>query len=273
MFHLLKLEWLKLRDYTVFRVMGVLYLILLPGFFLSGLSFLPDGDLGGPAGAIGKNVIYAFPDVFKYLGYGGNWMVFFFLGFIAVISITNEFSNKTLRQNIITGMSRTDYFLSKLYFVLAISAAATIWYFLCGLVIGLFNTETIYTSAIFRNIEMVPRYFLMCVGYMSVGVLFGFVIRRTGVALFLYLAYGMFIEPLLRYAVHLQIVQHKSVHWYPMNAFEDLVPIPFGEMAEGFAQDQGFSFFLSPVLAISLSLFYLSLFFFLSWRRMRGADL
>ena len=270
MLHLLQLEWLKLRDYTVFRVMGVLYLVLLPGFFLSGLSIIPDGETGGP---VGKALIYSYPDVFKYLAYVGNWMVFFFLGFIAVISITNEFGNKTLRQNIITGMSRTQYFLSKLYFVLAVSAVATLWYFICGLLIGAFQTETLYASAAFKHVDLVPRYFLMCVGYMSVGVLFGFLIRRTGVALFLYLAYGLFIEPLLRYAVHLQIVQHKSVHWYPMNTFEDLAPIPIAEMAETFAQDQGFSFFLSPTVAVVLSMVYLSLFFFLSWRRMRGADL
>ena len=272
--YLLKLEWLKMRDYTVFRVMSVLYLILLPGFFLAGWSALPDtAATGGPAPGLSKEIIYGFPDIFKYLGYAGNWMVFLFLGFIAVISISNEFSNRTLRQNIITGLSRTEYFLSKLYFILAVSFVATIWYAGCAMISGFLVTEKIYTSAVFKYIDYVPRYFLMCVGYMSFGALLGVLIRKTGIALFLYIAYGMFIEVFIRWVVHLNIVQHESMTWYPLNAFEDLVPLPFLEMINEFTENAGFNIVLTPPWAIALSLFYMGLFFFFSWRRLNTADL
>ena len=271
MLHLLQLEWLKMYKNTFFRVMVILYAVLLPGFFLVGKSVLPAEPQAGVP--ISQSTIYGFPDVFNYLGYLGNWMVFFFLGFVAITSVAGEFSNRTLRQNIITGLSRTEYFMSKLWFVLAISGAAALYYALIALLLGFTHTDPLYASAVWKNIDYVPRYFLMCVGYMSFGLLLAVVIRRTAIVLFLYLAYGLFIEPLIRYVVHGNIVQHESIHWYPLNAFEDLAPNPIAEMADEFSREMGFSFWLSPTVAILLSSLYIGLFLFLGWRSIRTSDL
>jgi len=216
---------------------------------------------------------FQFPNVWIYLGYVGSWLTFFFMGFMGVLMVTNEYANKTLRQNIITGLTRKDYFLSKLYFMLAVSICATIYYVIWALILGFIHTDTIYLNTIMKNADYVYRFFLMSFGYLTIGFLIGLLVKRTGIALFLYLAYAMIIENIVRYAVHLKVTQHQSMKYYPMNALEDLAPIPFSDMAEGFAESNGFSIFLSPTEAVICAVIYTGLFLFLGWQKLQRGDL
>ncbi|TXB66541.1 hypothetical protein [Phaeodactylibacter luteus] len=268
MLHLLQLEWKKFNSHTAFRLFILFYLLLLPSTLLVGLRF---DELPPPL--YSNDVFFMFPTVWEYLGYIGNWLCFFFFGFLSIIIVTNEYSYKTLRQNIITGMSRKSFFLGKLYFILAISLAATLYYALCGFLIGYLNTEAIYWHKVMQNADYIPRYFLMCMGYMSFGLFLGFMIRRTGLALFVYLTYVMFLELILRWGVHMQIIAHRSMHFYPMNAVEDLVSVPFLEMADEFISKYGFSIYLQPGEAAITVLVYSSLFLYLAYRRVAYSDL
>jgi ABC-2 type transport system permease protein len=267
MLHLLKLEWLKVRQYKIFRVMVIFYIILLPAILLVTKTFnhIPE-DL------LSKESLYMFPTVWGYLGYIGNWLSFFFLGFLSVIIVTVENSNKTFRQNIITGLSRTEYFKAKVLFIIAICLAATLYYVLVGLAIGFTNTDTIYFSKIVQEIDLIPRFFLMSFGYMSFGFFLGVIIKKTGIALFIYLIYIMFIESVIR-GIHMYYVRNISMHLYPMNANEDLVPIPFAKLAEEFLKENEFSLFLDPGLAAITVSVYTSIFLFLAYRKIKYSDI
>jgi len=266
MFHLLQLEWKKVRKYRMFRVMAIMYLITLPALLIAINSFQKPPSSVLP---FEMDNVMGFP-MLAYIG--GNWLVFFFLGFISVIMITHEFQNKTLRQNIITGLSRKEFFLAKFSFIVALSFAATAYFTIVGFVTGLFYLQD-YSSA-FTHIHLIPRYFLLCIAYMSYGFFLGLLIRRTGIALFVYLAYGMFVELILRYALHLKIATNKTVHFYPMNAVEDLCPANFfGETVSTMLENAGVPVFLSPIEAIVTTIFYVSLFLFLTYRTLSRKDL
>ena len=270
MWHLLLLEWKKAKKSIIFQVLIGLYMIALPSILLIFKSFDWDEDLEPY-----RELLYMFPSVWQYLGYTGNWLCFFFFGFLAVYTVTSEFANRTLRQNIITGLSRRQFFLAKLSFILAICGFATLYYLLCGLAIGLTNTETIYMSKMLQEAHLIPRYFLMCFGYMIFGLTVGLLVRRTGIALFLYLSYVMFIENIIRYGIHFQYTKNKSLHFYPMNAIEDLVPFnfPFNELAQDFLRKNEFSFFLTPAEAVITTLIYSSLFLWICYRILQKRDL
>lgn len=268
MLHLLSLEWKKIRKLTAFRLFMLFYIVLLPAILLTGKRF---DQLPPPL--LTNEVFFIFPTIWEYLGYIGNWLCFFFFGFLSIVLVTTEYSYRTMRQNIITGLSRQQYFLGKLYLIAAVSLFAALYYALVGLTIGFFNTETIYWHKVVQQADYIPRYFLMCFGYMSFGLMLGFWIRRTGIALFLYLAYIMFLELILRWGIHLQVVQHRSMHFYPMNAVEDLVPVPFLEMADSFTGRYGFSIYLQPWEAAITVLLYSALFLYLAYRRVAYSDL
>ena len=190
--------------------MSIFYVILLPAILLVTKTFksIPD-DL------VSRESLYMFPTVWQYLGYIGNWLSFFFLGFLSVITVTVENSNRTFRQNIITGLSRTEYFTGKDYiYYYDLPPCNFVLCTLVGLAIGFTNTDTIYLSKILQEADLIPRYFLMCLGYMSFGFFLGVVIKRTGIALFIYLIYIMFIESVIR-GIHMYYIRNISMHLYP----------------------------------------------------------
>ena len=267
MLHLLKIEWKKFKHYRAFRVMAILYLALLPLSLLTLRSIALPPEL-----PISQDAMFRFPDIWKILGYVGNWLVFFCLGFISILMVTSEYSNRTLRQNIITGMSRREYFMAKFSFILAVSLVATLYFVLIGLISGFMTTDN-FENKILLEIDRVPRYFLMCVGYMIMGFFVGTFIRRSGIALFVFLIYNIFLEVVIRWAIHYRLFESRSIHFYPMNAVEDLAPNPFLENADNFTREMGFSMFLSPTEAVITTLCYSSLFLWLTYRYFQRTNL
>lgn len=267
-FYLLKLEWLKVKNYMPFIVLMGMYLILLPSLMLVGksISF-------GEKDVFNINSYYMFPNVWQTLGYVGNWLSYFILGFISVLTVTNEFSNRTLRQNIISGVSRTDFFLSKLYFIIAISGVITLYYILIALGYGIVYTETVYMSKVMDNIDMVPRFFLMCLSFMSLGLLLGVTLRKTGIALFLYFAYIMFIERIIRFLIIGKIFGQDVTLYAPMSATNDLTPVPIPKVVEGLTSTAKVRMFLDPSEAIVVASVFLCIFFYLAYWQLKKRDL
>ena len=271
MLHLLELEWKKQKDFNLFKILLIAYAVLLPGALMIGKKLPTAEEAGFPFNP--QTILFQFPTVWEWLGYTGNWLVFFVLGFLGVLLITNEHSYRTLRQNVITGLHRREFFLSKLYFMLVVSFVFTVYYSLCAIVIGSLHADTLYFATIFKNWDLMPRYMLMCMGYMSFGLLVGVLVKRTGIALFVFLTYAMFLEPVIRYALHLRYIANKSMHFYPLNSFEDLCPLPFVKMAEGFVKENNFSWFLTPFEAVTASTIYIVLFLFIAYKRLENSDL
>lgn len=267
---LIKLEWMKWKGYRPFQVLVILYIIGLPSMLLTLKSFNRV-----PAEVMSKDIFFVFPSIWQYLGYMGNWLCFFIFGFMGALMITNEVKNKTLRQNIITGLSRREFYLGKLSTIFLVSTLATIYFFLVGFTTGFMHTETIYWAKVWQEISLVFRYWLMTMSYMTIGFFIGTLIKKTGLALFIYLAYTFFLEKLIRYAVHAKIASNKSIHYYPMNATSDLVPFntPFNNMAEDFLEQNDYSIFLPPTEAVIVTAIYLVLFSGLSYWLLQRRDL
>ena len=247
---LIFLEWLKWRRHTTFRVLMSVYLVLLPVSLLltKQLKHLPPPFDTAEAFLI-------FPNVWQYLGFVANWMTYFCFGLFAVFSITTEFNNRTVRQNIITGLSRRDFFRAKFFFMLTISFSAALYYGIWVLLIGYWHTDLPIISKVLERSNHLYQVWLASVGYMSLGLLIGLLVRRTGLATVLYLSYTSFIELTLRWGLHFNLSPTKSVHFYPTKAFADLSPFPMLEMAESFLKQYQFAISLSPVEAVVISIF------------------
>ena len=85
MLHLLKLEWKKIRNYRPFQVMMGLFLVGLPAMLMVVYDIVDRAN--PPEGVFTGKSLVEFPTIWQYLAYNGNWMVFFFLGFMSVLSI------------------------------------------------------------------------------------------------------------------------------------------------------------------------------------------
>lgn len=266
MFHLLQLEWKKLQSYRLFQALILLYIILLP------LGFLIGKNIELPEVTGGTISFYTFPKIWDALAYAGNWMSFFFLGFLGVLLVTNEFSFKTLRQNLITGMSRQEYFSGKIIFMLAASLFVAVYYAIVAISLGFIYTDYIQFDRVISHAYLIPRFFLMSFAYMNFAFMLGILLQRVGLALFLYFIYTMLIEMIIRYYFHLELFNDESNarNYYPLNTFEDLAPFPipdFGPSAE-FP-----NFFLSATEAIGFTLVYSVIFLAVSYNVFMKKDL
>lgn len=268
MLYLLNLEWKKYKKNLIFRLLILAYVILLPSTLMLGKKLKEV-----PPPLYSNQVFFMFPNVWEYLGYIGNWLSFFFLGFFAVLMVATEFNNRTLRQNIITGLQRWQFLLAKLYFAIAISLSVALFYAASALVIGFFNTEYISWGKVFQNVGLVPRFFLMSFGYMTFGIFLATLIKRTGIALFAYFGYAMFIELVLRWGAHLYFFKHKSMHYYPVKAISSLAPAPFSPQADQFMRRYDFSILLNSTEAVFITLIYLIVFLTVIFRYIMRSDL
>ena len=72
--------------------------------------------------------IYQFPDIWHNITYVAGFLKFI-LAIYMIISITNEMTYDTLRQNIMNGLSRVDFIISKLVLVFLLSVGSTLFVF------------------------------------------------------------------------------------------------------------------------------------------------
>src|SRR5579862_6261652 len=142
--HILKTEWLKIKKYPAFWwVMGITALTY-PGinYIFHGVYVDITQD-NNKKGEILKALIgnpFSFPEAWHTVAYLSS--IFVFIPAIVVIMlITNEYSYKTNRQNIIDGWSRNDFMSAKLIDVLLLTSMVTLLYAVVAFILGVTNTE------------------------------------------------------------------------------------------------------------------------------------
>ncbi len=266
-FYLWNLEWLKLKSYRMFKAVILLYVLLMPAMFLIGKA---PGELPQDAPIPS---FYSFPAVWSTLGYLGNWMVFFFFGFLTIQMVTREYANKTFRQNIMTGISRNEFVLSKIVMIFTLALGATAYYVLVATVFGITHTSYIkdWTYA-FEDTSYIYRFGLMSFGYMIFAMMIAFIVRRSGLALLAFVVYTFFIEPLLRYWPHTKLFGKVGRDYYPLNVMEDLA---YPEFFDRFVRVTNGEFvqILPPTTAIVLTMGYTALFIGITYWIVNRRDL
>src|ERR1700694_1611313 len=108
MVHLLKIEWLKIKNYRAFWVFSVFYLVSI--FLLNYIGWSTHQrtthDVPGSEVVLGQP--FSFPNVWATVGWMSSWLLYF-PGMMIIMLMTNEFNFKTHRQNIIDGLSRNQF--------------------------------------------------------------------------------------------------------------------------------------------------------------------
>ena len=273
---LLKIEYAKFKKYPVINFLFWVGIVLFPSLLIAAKELINDLPDPLPSTAI----LYEFPTIWDYEGYIGSWLVFFFFGCAIIFSITSEVNFKTQRQNIINGYTRKDYFIAKVLNILVLGAIATIIYVLTCLIIGMIFTEDVYMALAFDNNWAIPRFYVMSVGYMSMAMFFAILFRKNGLALFVYVAYVLIFEYILRglhigllYKMGIPKENWKSAFYWPTNIFEDNMPMPLMKLQDFMDNDMPFNFLLNPWVAFFVSILYIAIFFALSYRSFMKNDI
>lgn len=268
MLQLLKTEYKKFRYNSTVSLLFTVFTILFPFVILSGKSILKNPAPPFPS----NSIFYEFPTIWEYQGYVGNWLVFFILGFMVLHMFTSEVSYKTMRQNIITGYTKKEYFTAKLLVIICLAVFATILYAFSCLAYGMIHTPGFDFELVFDNNWAISRFFIMSMGYMSFAFLVANVMRSGGLAMFLYFAFALILEPIIK-GILLYFFKNSAMNYLPLNTIEDLMCFPLFRTSNDFLKtDTGVSIVNDLNTTILFSVIYTVLFIVLSWVKFNKSD-
>ena len=211
---LIKLEWAKVSTYNFFRAILIITLVL----FLLVTFVLSRIDITVP-GFSWKN-IFRFPNIWHTLTWIASW--FNVLLAIMVMVITgNEFTTRSFRQQVMTGLSRNEWLIGKGILVVGLSLLVVVMVFISGVVFGLIFSKDYSIATVFSESSAMFVYFVQSLGYMTLALLFISLLRSNALAIILYLLYFIFIEPITRLLCPVEVRP-----WFPVKIISHLTPVP-----------------------------------------------
>ena len=226
---LIKVEWLKMRKYKAFWLIIILTALAYPGVTLISYSIYTD-VVGQPSRAsqLAKMALgnpFTFPEVWHTLAYFCSLFIFV-PAVVVIMMVTNEYSFRTHRQNIIDGWSRNQFITSKLIDVLLITGMITLFFFLAALVTGIYNQERLIWNT-WEQIHNIGLFALQTFSQLSIAFLLGFLVRKAFLALGIFIFYFIILEnilvALLRFRAH---DNGKISQFLPLEISDRLVPVP-----------------------------------------------
>ena len=227
MYNIARTEWLKIKKYPAFWwVMGITALTY-PGINYMFIGVYKNiTEQQSSSGQIVKALIgnpFSFPEAWRTVAYFSSLFVFI-PAIVIILLITNEYTYKTNRQNIIDGWSRRTFLTGKLFDVIILSAIVTALYFLVALVIGLSNTT--HPAADNRKLAYYTGLFaLQTFSQLSLAFMVGLLIRKSFIALAVFAFYFIIAEPI---SVNVLKYKYKNEigEYFPLEISHRLLPKP-----------------------------------------------
>ncbi len=266
---LLTIEWLKLKSYRPFWILLTLYFLVLGLVCSSVMLYLEYiASKGVQFESIDPSVVpfYDFNDIWQNITYLATFFKIF-LGFIVVMSITNEFDYKTIRQNIIDGLTKTEFISTKLLLILLLTVVNTLFLLLLGIILGWIYSPVQGLDVMFDQAGFLLAYFLDVLTFLVFALLVGMLIKRTGFAIVLLAFYSLFIEPIGVLILSNFYADYTFYNYFPIRAINNLITIPFGKYIFQEIQDY------VAILDIIVVFVYLGLFTFLNYWILQRSDI
>ena len=181
---------------------------------------------------LGELGIFNFPIVWHINTYFSALFKFFF-AIVVVSMIGNEYSNKTLKQNLIDGMSKKEFILSKFYTILFFSLISSLIIFIISLILGFVYSSYNEINIIIREIEFLPAYFIKLVGFFSFCLFLGVLAKRSAFALaflFVDFIFEWIVFGLISWKSDMELAT-KIQNFFPLTSMSNLIKQPFQRVA------------------------------------------
>jgi len=268
MLSLLKIEWMKVKNYRTFWILLAITIASIPGINYAFYDLL---DNSFPKGKNGKIMFlgspFAFPDAWQTVTFNAS-LVFIIPALLLITLVTNEFTFKTHRQNIIDGWNRRQFITVKMVEVLMLSVLCTLVVFLTALGFGLIANKMEPGVSIWQGSRFIVFYFIQVVSYSMIALLISILIRRSGLSI------GVFFIYMLVEQVFVGIMRGKYkiqwVNYMPEEVTDKLIPLPYGKAL--LARETPHWEHLLPSFLMVAAL-YLLLYCFFTARRFMKSDL
>jgi ABC-type transport system involved in multi-copper enzyme maturation permease subunit len=275
---LLSIELQKIWLNKASRVLTLTYFILLSFIALmAAIKF----DFGPIKFQFAEMGIFDFPYIWHFNTYTADFMKLF-LAIIIVSMIANEYSYGTLKQNLIDGLSKKEFIISKFVTIVLFSLVSTVFVFIMTLILGYNFSSYTELSIVFSGLDYLLAYFIKLIGFFTFCLFLGVLVKRSAFALgFLLIWY--ILEAIARGILNFVIFPEGKVASYiiqflPLEAISNLIvePVTRTSVARTIGTQMGvenikdYSVHFSDILIV---LCWTCIFLFLSYRVLKNRDL
>lgn len=267
MFRLLNIEFQKLRFSRSAKVLTITYFVLI---CLISLIASYEFDFGQINFRIADQGIFNFPFIWHFNSWFAAWLKIF-LAIVIVSMVSNEYSYKTLKQNLIDGLSKKEFLASKVLTVIFFAILSTVFLFIVSLILGLSFSDYTEFSIIFSDMEYLLAYFIKLLGFFSFCLFLGVLVKRSAFALG-FLGLWQIIEGI--FAIIFSYVDYKKgtelgdqvMQFFPLASMSNLIKEPITRLGaiqsvasqiggEEFTKDYGLHWYQVAIVLVWTALF------------------
>lgn len=232
---LLSIEFQKIWKNKASRVLLLTYFVLLSFIALiASIKF----SIGTFEIRIADQGIFNFP----YIWHFNTYVAAFFKIFLAIVIVSmmaNEYTYGTLKQNLIDGLSKKEFILSKFLVVATFAVASTLFIFLMSLILGYSFSSYNEIEIVFSDLEYLLAFLVKLTAFFSFCLFLGILVKRSAFALgFLFI---WFIgENIFYWLVKFVILGGDDktknfgdtmIRYFPMNSMGNLIKEPFTRLS------------------------------------------
>ena len=230
MLRLLTIELHKLKYNKSAKVISIVYFILIT--FIALISSI-EFNFGDFHFRIADQGIFNFPYIWHFNTYIAA-ILKLFLAIVIVSMMANEYSNRTLKQNLIDGLSKKEFVLSKFLTVVLFSLVSTLFVFGVSLLLGLMFSDYNELGIIFSDIEYLFAYFINLTGFFSFCLFLGVLVKRSAFALGFLLIWSItegIIYSVFKWKIFKDTdIAESIMQFFPLAAMSNLIKEPFSRL-------------------------------------------
>lgn len=227
MLRLLNIELQKIRYNKAARILTIVYFVLITFIALIASIEFNFGDINF---RVADQGIFNFPFIWHFNAYMAA-ILKIFLAIVIVSMMSNEYSYLTLKQNLIDGLSKKEFVLSKFITVVLFAAISTVFLFAVSLTLGLSFSDYTELGIIFSDLEYLLAYFIKLVAFFSFCLFLGVLVKRSAFALG-FLIIWFILEKIGFVILKWQVFKDSDMaetisQFFPLEAMSNLIKEPF----------------------------------------------
>jgi ABC-type transport system involved in multi-copper enzyme maturation permease subunit len=228
---LLAIELQKIWKNRASRVLTISYFIILSFIALiASIKF----NIGNFKLHFAEMGIFNFPFIWHFNTYIAA-ILKFFLAIVIVSMMANEYSYGTLKQNLIDGMSKKEFVLSKFLTVLLFAFISTLFVFVMSLILGFCFSSYSELGIVFSDLDYLLAYFIKLVGFFSFCLFLGVLVKRSAFALGFLLVWNI-VETIIKGILTFKIFPKSDTastitQFFPLESMSNLIVEPFSRLS------------------------------------------
>lgn len=230
MLRLLNIELQKLRYSKSAKIISITYFVLIS--FIALIASI-EFSFGGTNFRIADQGIFNFPYIWHFNTYVAA-ILKLFLAIVIVSMMSNEYSYRTLKQNLIDGLSKKEFVLSKFLTVVGFALISTVFVFIISMILGLSFSDYDEVGIIFSDLEYLLAYFVKLLGFFSFCLFLGVLVKRSAFALGFLLIWSI-LENIAIGLMKWEFFKGTDVaanisQFFPLESMANLIKEPFSRL-------------------------------------------